>query len=116
VPTTDHLLDVTVEERPVAGRGRPSTHQPRLVNALRARLKTTIQPHTERIRGTEEEAGCCGLLTNVPMAGALAHRARDLLPVYQEPHRTEQPDGFLKDPVLVTRLFLKKPERLDALG
>jgi hypothetical protein len=116
VHTTDHLLDGTVEERPVYGRGRPSAHQPRPVKALRDRLKTTIQPHTERISGTEEEAGGFVRRTNVPMAGTLAHRARDLLTVDKEPHGTEQNDGLLKDPVSVTRLFLKKPERIDALG
>src|SRR5205085_1788733 len=30
-----HLMDVTVEERPVYGRGRPSAHTPRPVTALR---------------------------------------------------------------------------------
>jgi hypothetical protein len=57
VPTPYHLLDVTVEERPVYGRGRPSAHTLRPVKALRYRLKTTIQPHTERISRMEEEAG-----------------------------------------------------------
>jgi hypothetical protein len=116
VPTTDHRLDVSVEERPVYGRGRPSAHQPHPVKALRSRLNTTIQPHTERIRWTEEEAGCFVLRTNVPMGGTLAHRARDILPVYQEPHGTEPNDGFLKDPVMVNSLFLKTPERIAALG
>jgi hypothetical protein len=35
VHTPYHLVDVTVEERPVYGRGRPSAHKPRLVKALR---------------------------------------------------------------------------------
>ena len=34
VPTPYHLVDVTVEERPVYGRGRPSSHKPRPVKAL----------------------------------------------------------------------------------
>lgn len=114
--TTYHLLDVTVEERPVYGRGRPSAHQPRPVKALRYRLKPTIQPHTERISCTEEEAGCFVLLPNVPMAGTLAHSARDILTVYKEQHGTEQNYGFRKDPVIGNSLFLKKPERLEALG
>ena len=96
--------------------GPASAHQPRPVKALRYRLKTTIQPHTERISCTEEEAGCFVLLTNVPMAGTLAHSARDILTVYKEQHGTEQNYGFLKDPVIVNSLFLKKPERIEALG
>jgi transposase len=116
VPTPYHLLDVTVEERPVYGRGRPSAHTPRPVKALRYRLKTTIRPHTERISRMEEEAGCFVLLTNGPTAGDMAHSAREILTVYKEQHGTEQNDGFLKDPVIVNSLFLKKPERIEALG
>ena len=56
------------------------------------------------------------LLTNVPTVGTLAHSARDILRVYKEQHGTEQNYGFLKDPVIVNSLFLKKPERIEALG
>jgi hypothetical protein len=116
MPAPYHRVDVTVEERLVYGRGRPSAHKPRSVKAIRYRLKTTISPQPERIVRLEEEAGCFVRLTNVPMAGDLAHCARDLLSVYREHHGTEQNDGFLKDPVLVNSLFLKKPERIAALG
>ena len=111
-----HRLEVAVEERLVSGRGRPSAHKPRPITARRYRLKTAISPQTERIARMEEEAGCFVLLTNVPTAGELAHSARDILPVYKEQHGTEQNDGFLKDPVMVKSLFLKKPERIEALG
>ena len=114
--TAYHMVDVTVEERPVYGRGRPSPHKPRLVKALRYRLKTTISLHTERIGHLEEEAGCFVLLTNVPTEGHLAHSARDILTVYKDQHGTEQNYGFLKDPVIVNSLFLKKEERIEALG
>jgi transposase len=111
-----HRMDVTVEERPVYGRGRPSPHKPRPIKALRYRLKTAISMQTERIARLEEEAGCFVLLTNVPTAGPRAHSARDILTVYKEQHGTEQNYGFLKDPVIVNSLFLKKPERIEALG
>jgi transposase len=64
----------------------------------------------------EEEAGCFVLLTNVPTTGDLAHSAGDILKVYKDQHGTEQHYGFLKDPVMVKSLFLKKPERIEALG
>jgi transposase len=111
-----HRLEVAVEERLVYGRGRPSAHKPRPITARRYRLKTAISPQTERIARMEEEAGCFVLLTNVPTVGELAHSARDLLTVYKEQHGTEQNYGFLKDPVIVNSLFLKKPERIEALG
>jgi len=114
--TAYHRVDVTVEERPVYGRGRPSPQKPRPIKAMRYRLKTTISPHTEHIARLEEEAGCFVLLTNVPTAGDLAHSAREILTVYKDQHGTEQNYGFLKDPVIVNSLFLKKPERIEALG
>jgi hypothetical protein len=116
LPAPYHGVDVTVEARPVYGRGRPSAHKPRPIKAMRYGLKTTISPHTERIARLEEEAGCFVLLTNVPTVGDLAHSARDILTVYKDQHGTEQNHGFLKDPVIVNSLFLKKPERIEALG
>jgi hypothetical protein len=62
------------------------------------------------------ETGCCVLLTHVPPAGELAHRAGEVLWADQEPHGVEQNVALLKDPVLVTSLFLKQPERSDAFG
>jgi len=111
-----HRMEVTVEERPVYGRGRPSPHKPRPIKTMRYRLKTAISPQTERIARLEEEAGCFVLLTNVPTTGDLAHNARDILTVYKDQHGTEQNYGFLKDPVIVNSLVLKKPERIEALG
>lgn len=64
----------------------------------------------------QEEAGCFVLRTKVSTAGDMAHSARDLLTVTKEQQGTEQNDGFLQDPVMVTSLFLKKPERIEALG
>jgi transposase len=116
VRTAYHGVEVTVEERPVYGRGRPSPHKPRPVKALRYRLTPTISPQTERIRQLEAEAGCFVLLTTVPTTGDVAHNAGEVLQAYKEQHGTEQNYGFLKDPVIVNSLFLKKPERIEALG
>jgi transposase len=46
----------------------------------------------------------------------MAHTARDVLQAYKEQHGIEQNFGFLKDPLIVNSLFLKKPERIEALG
>ena len=39
-----------------------------------------------------------------------------MLQAYQDPHGIEQNFAFVKDPLMVNRLFLKKPERMEALG
>jgi len=107
---------VVIEERPQYGPGRPSQKPPRVVKALRYGLQVTLQERAEVVARKRQEAGCFVLLTNVPTAGEMAHRAGEVLQVYKEQHGVEQNFAFLKDPVIVNSLFLKKPERIEALG
>jgi hypothetical protein len=111
-----HRLEVGVEERPRYGPGRPSYQQPRVVNTLRYGLQVTLHERPEVIARKTQETGGFVLLTHVPRAGEMAPRAGDVLRAYTEPHGIEQHVGFLKDPLIVNSLFLKKPERSEALG
>jgi transposase len=111
-----HWVEVMVEEHPKYGPGRPSQKQPRVVKALRYSLRGTLHERAEVIARKVQEAGCFVLLTNVPTAGEIAHRAEEVLRAYKEQHGVEQNFAFLKDPIIVNSLFLKKPERLEALG
>ena len=116
LPSAYHGVDVAVQERPKYGPGRPSSTQPRVVKALRYGLQVTLHEQAEVIARKTQEAGCFVLLTNVSTAGEMAHRAGDVLRAYKEQHGIEQNYGFLKDPLIVNSLFLKKPERIEALG
>jgi transposase len=111
-----HRVEVVIEERPQYGPGRPSQKQPRVVKALRYGLQVTLHERAEVVARKQQEAGCFVLLTNVPTAGEMAHRAGEVLRAYKEQHGVEQNFAFLKDPVIVNSLFLKKPERIEALG
>jgi transposase len=111
-----HGVEVAVQERPQYGPGRPSSTRPRVVKALRYGLQVTLHERAEVIARKTQETGCFVLLTNVPTAGEMAHRAGDVLRAYKEQHGIEQNYGFLKDPLIVNSLFLKKPERIEALG
>jgi transposase len=111
-----HGVQVDIEERPQYGPGRPSRTQPRRVKAWRYGLQVTLHERSEVIARKTQETGCFVLLTNVPTAGEMAHTARDVLRAYKEQHGIEQNFGFLKDPLIVNSLFLKKPERIEALG
>jgi transposase len=111
-----HRVEVVIEERPTYGPGRPRPHQPRAVKAWRYRLKATLHERTEVIARKVQEAGCFVLLTNVPTQGEMAHSAGEILRAYKAQHGVEQNFAFLKDPVIVNSLFLKKPERIEALG
>jgi transposase len=111
-----HWVAVEVEDRPTYGPGRPSLTQPRRVKALRYGLQVTLHKRSEVIARKTQETGCFVLLTNVPTAGEMAHSAGEVLRAYKEQHGIEQNYGFLKDPLIVNSLFLKKPERIEALG
>ena len=114
VSAPDPRVEVTVEERPLYGRGRPRAHTPRPVKALRYRLPATITPQTERIVRLEAAAGCFVVRTHVPTAGDLAQSARGLLSVYKDHHGTEQPDGFLKESGDGPEAVAAEPARLEA--
>jgi transposase len=116
LPSAYHQMEVTVEDCPQYGPGRPSRHHPRPVKAMRYRLKPTLREHTEVIARKRTEAACFVLLTNVPHQGEMVHSARELLQAYKNQHGVEQNFAFLKDPLIVNSLFLKKPERIEALG
>jgi transposase len=111
-----HGVEVEVEEHPKYGPGRPSPKHPRVVKALRYGLQVTIRERSEVLTRKRQETGCFVLLTHVPAAGEMAHTAGNVLRAYKEQHGIEQNYGFLKDPLIVNSLFLKKPERIEALG
>jgi len=111
-----HRVEVMVEEYPKYGPGRPSQKQPRVVKAWRYGLKATLHERAEVIARKVQELGCFVLLTNVPTAGEMAHSAGEVLRAYKEQHGVEQNFAFLKAPLIVNSLFLKKPERIEALG
>jgi hypothetical protein len=111
-----HGVEVAVQERPTYGPGRPRATRPRVVKALREGLQITLHERAEVIARKTQETGCFVLLTKVPTAGEMAHRAGDVLRAYKEQHGIEQNYGCLKDPLIVKSLFLTKPERIEALG
>ena len=116
VPSAYHWVEAVVEERPKYGPGRPSRTQPRVVKALRYGLQVTLHERAEVLARKVQETGCFVLLTNVPTEGEMAHSAKEVLRAYKEQHGVEQNFAFLKDPLIVNSLFLKKPERIEALG
>jgi transposase len=116
LPSAYHWVEVEVQERPKYGPGRPSPKYPRVIKTLRYGLQVTLHERAEVIAHKRQEAGCFVLLTNVPTVGEMAHRTGEVLRAYKEQHGVEQNFAFLKDPVIVNSLFLKKPERIEALG
>jgi transposase len=114
--TAYHLLEVWVEERPRFSPGRPKKGTPRLPVAIDYVLRTRIAEQQEAMAKRQQMAGCFVLLSNVPADGEAAYSAERILRTYKEQHGIEKNFGFLKDDQIVNALFLKRPERIEALG
>ena len=67
-----------------------------------------------------EQACCFVLITNVPPEGPpkskIPYTDRTILQAYKDQNGIEHNFSFLKDPVLINSVFLKKPKRIEALG
>ena len=111
-----HRIAASVEEKVHYTRGRPPNNGPRKVACIRYVLEAKIQEKTEQIERKRKEAGCFVLLTNIPRQGDMAETGAELLQAYKEQNGIERNFSFLKDPLIVNDLFLKKPERIEALG
>ena len=107
-----HKLNIKVEEKTIYKKGRPKDGQKEVANILYT-LSCNISPDEKLIKNLKEQAGCFVMITNVDKD---RYPASEILKIYKEQHGIEKNFGFLKDPLIVNDLFLKKPERIEALG
>jgi len=116
--TAASLWRVTGEtqEVPHYGRGRPPKGKPRPVRSRTWRLDLHIEQNAEAVGELEERAGCFVLITNLPPRGKKAKTGCEVLSGYKDQKGVEGNFSFLKDPLIVNDLFLKKPERIEVLG
>jgi transposase len=110
-----HRLEIAIEEVPRFKRGRPIKGKERMPERYEYVLKTIIHEDPDKIAPLRLEAGCFVLLTNME-EGKETWCARELLVLYKDQNGIEKNFGFLKDPVIVNSLFLKRPERIEVLG
>ena len=111
-----HQIEAEVIERIRYARGRPPKNGQRKVSGVTYFIGGAIKERTPLAEQKREQAGCFVLLTNTPTKGEMSHTPQEVLLAYKEQHGIERDFGFLKDPLIVNDLFLKKPERIEALG
>ncbi len=111
-----HQIETKVIERIKYARGRPPQNGERKVRGVTFFIGGAIKERTPLAEQKREQAGCFVLLTNTPTKGEMSHTPQEVLLAYKEQHGIERDFGFLKDPLIVNDLFLKKPERIEALG
>jgi len=114
--TAYHALAVHVQERPRYAPGRPKKGTPRVPIATDYGLTTAISEKHQAIDKRRQLAGCFVLLSNLPGKEEHGYDPEQVLRTYKEQHAIERNFSFLKDDQIVNALFLKRPERIEALG
>lgn len=110
-----HGVEANIVEIPKYKVGRPANGV-RKVDKILFAVNGEVVEKREAVERFRREAGCFVLLTNVPKEGEMGHSSREVLKAYKDQHGIERNFGFLKDPVIVNSIFLKKPERIEVLG
>lgn len=111
-----HSCECAVREQLTYARGRPPKSGERKVAKTRYVLEGRVVERSTEVERLREAAGCFVLLTNVPAEGEMAHTLCEVLAAYKEQHGIERNFGFLKDPLIVNDIFLKRPDRIEVLG
>jgi len=118
-PCSYYEISTQVEERPIYGKGRPRKDGFRELQEMRYLISVDISENKTAVSTFRKEAGCFVLITNVPRETQGEHMGYDskaILEAYKDQYGIEQDFGFLKDPVIVNSVFLKKPKRIEVLG
>jgi len=111
-----HSCHCRVEEKVTYARGRPPKNGERKVAKVRYILTGEVVERSDEVARIREASGCFVLLTNTPTKGKMAHSPTDVLVAYKEQQGIERNFGFLKDPLIVNDIFLKRPDRIEVLG
>jgi transposase len=105
-----HSCECAVREQLTYARGRPPKNGERRVAKTRYVLEGSVVERSTEVERLRQAAGCFVLLTNVPATGEMAHAPCEVLAAYKEQHGIERNFSFLKDPLIVNDLFLKRPD------
>ncbi len=114
--TAYHTLEVQVEEQPQYAPGRPRKDGSQTLKVMHYGLVVRVLEDHPAVEQRREQAGCFVLLSNLPTEGEKAYSGAEMLRTYKEQHGIERNFSFLKDDAIVNAIFLKTPERIEALG
>lgn len=130
----DELWQVSgkLEPKNIYAPGKVAAGQERKVRRVDYRLSCEVRENEELTKRFRAHAGCFVLLSNAPEPESCATQestnpgkaksvsrkwsAAQCLQAYKQQHGVESSFSFLKEPLIVNDIFLKKPGRIDALG
>lgn len=110
-----HIVKTSINQLEVRKPGRPPSKGIPPTNT-RYTLSWEVSKNVEAIESEKQLTGCFVLLTNVLIGSNNEMDGKKLLITYKGQYNVESDFAFLKDPLVVNDIFLKKPHRIDALG
>ena len=112
-----HKLQYDIKEVAKYRKGRPAKGKARTPIRFEYFLNVEINIDADAVVPLRLEAGCFVLLTNlISKQEQVQWPVLTLLELYKNQSGIEQNFGFLKDPVIINSIFLKKPSRIEVLG
>jgi len=111
-----HRLVAKVTQKVRYTKGRRRADGTQKIAGTTYSLTLEIERYEAAIAQAEQKAGCFVLISNTLRDEPEAEDARQLLFTYKDQGYVERNFGFLKDDAIVNSLFLKSPERIEALG
>jgi transposase len=112
-----HRLHCEIAKAAKYPRGRPAKGAPRTPIGYEYLLDVKIDTDADATAPLRLEAGCFVLICNLTSKQERSQwMTGSLLELYKNQSGIEQNFGFLKDPVIVNSIFLKKPTRIEVLG
>lgn len=115
ISTSFHELQTEIITIQTPTPGRIPKNKERKMNT-KFEVKYNIIEKSELVKTKREEAGCFVLISNTPTTGNDVLNGEQLLKIYKGQYGVENCFAFIKDPLIVNDTFLKKSERIDALG
>jgi len=110
-------ISTSVEKVAKYRRGRPQKKEMRVPERYEYQLELFLEEDEAKVQILREEAGCFVLLSNLTSSSEkLEWDAEGLLRLYKNQTGIEQNFGFLKNPVIINSVFLKKNSRIEVLG
>jgi len=110
-----HTVKTKITTHQVRKPGRPPVNRAAVTNTLYT-ITFELVLNTEAVEREKQLAGCFVLLSNIPIDGDAGMDSKKLFLTYKGQYCVESDFAFLKDPLIVNDIFLKKPHRIDALG
>jgi transposase len=107
-----HRLQCEINKVAKYPRGRPAKDKSRTPTGYEYQLAIKITQDDAAVDPMRLEAGCFVLLCNIDEQWT----AKALLQLYKDQGGIEHNFGFLKNPLIVNGIFLKKPHRIEVLG